>query len=146
MCILSMFVAAAPLQSFAQDSKLPVAVDHSGDDNIGQRLAFSLREVIRGSSGYRLASGREALVFISLVTIDPERSPSASGIWTAAAVAYTMRNDLPLDPNDPQTWYPIFLSASVVIAGMSRVEDQARGILAGLDAQLERYRQDMRAR
>lgn len=145
LLILSIALAATSVAP-AQDGKISVAVDHSGSDTVGQRLVFAVREAIRASSGYKLVSGKEAILHISLVTLDPERSPSASGYWTAAAVAYTMRNDLPLNKADPQTWYPIYLTTNIVLAGMSRVDDQAKGILATLDAQVEQYRQDMHSR
>lgn len=133
-------------QAVAQEAKLPVAVEHSGDDSIGQRLAFAVREAVRSSSGYRLTQGRDALLTITLVTIEPERDRSSTGYWTAAAVAFTMRNDLPLDQSDPQTWYPIYLSTNVVLAGANRVEGQAKGILASLDRLVDDYRKDMRPR
>jgi hypothetical protein len=62
-------------------TKIPVSVNHSGDDNVGQRYAFELREVIRGSHSMRLISDNEAdpRIAISVVTIDGNsRSPGNS--------------------------------------------------------------------
>ncbi|MCK6401467.1 MAG: hypothetical protein L6Q74_06120 [Sphaerotilus natans subsp. sulfidivorans] len=127
----------------AQDGKLSVSVDHSGNDVVGQRLAFAVREAIRSSAGYRLEQPRDALLHLSLITLDPERAPSNTGFWTAAAVSYTMRNGLPYEKGNPQTWYAINLSTSIVIAGTSRVEEQAKSILAVLDKQVDEYRKAM---
>lgn len=138
-----LIASACLCPAWAQESKITVSVDHSGDDNIGVRLAFAVREAIRASSGYRLVS-ENAVLRISLITIDPERSPAAGGVWTVAAISYTMRNDLPLDKSNPQTWYPINLSASVITAGYSRVDDQAKAVLAGLDKQVDLYRRSAR--
>jgi len=129
-----------PPAASAQESKLSVSVEHSGQDSVGQRLAFALREVIRQSAGYRLVPVSGSLLRIDLVTVDPERTAAMSGTWTAAAITYSMRNDLPLDKSDPQTWYPIYLSTKVIISGSSRVEEQAKLILAGLDQEVEEYR------
>lgn len=143
--ILLCFALAVPNFASSQNTKIPVSVDHSGSDTVGQRLAYAVRETIRGSNGYRLASGRDAVLRISLITLDPERTPSNAGYWTAAAVGYTMRNDLPLDRSDPQTFYPIHLTTSIVTAGTSRVDEQAKSIVATLDTQVEQYLKDMRS-
>ena len=95
LCALAVF-AALFQPVLAQDLKISVSVLHTGDDDIGSRLAFAVREAIRASSGYRLAT-HNALLRISMVTLDPERSESSAGIWTAAAITYTIRDDLPLD-------------------------------------------------
>jgi hypothetical protein len=50
---------------------------------------------------------------ISLVTVDPQSGTPEEGYSTAAAVVYTMRNSNPYKPNDPQTWYPIYLASRV---------------------------------
>ena len=101
-----------------------------------------MKEAIRSSSGYKLVT-ENAVLRISLVTVDPGTTPSESSLQTAAAIGYTMRNDLPLNKSDPQTWYPIHLSTYVVLAGSNRVNDQAMTILAGLDEQVDVYRRAM---
>ncbi len=142
---ISMVVAlllATPTVASAQEQRALVSVSHAGEDSVGQRLAFALREAIRSSAGYRLVDYKEALFRVSLVTLDPDRS--LSGNKTAAAVTYTVRNTLPFKDSNPQTWYPIYLTTSIVIAGADRTEDQARGILASLDANIEDYKRDQR--
>ncbi len=135
--LATLLLLQVPLPTTAQESKLSLSVEHSGQDSVGQRLAFALREAIRQSAGYRLVPVSGSLFRIDLVTLDPDRS---SGNWTAAAITYSMRNDLPLDKTDPQTWYPIYLSTKVIISGSSRVDEQAKSILAGLDQEVEEYR------
>lgn len=39
--------------ALAQDTRIPVAVLHTGDDQVGQQLAFALKEAIRGSYSFR---------------------------------------------------------------------------------------------
>ena len=109
--VLAVLASAVVFNSaVAQEAKTSVSVIHSGEDTVGQRLAFALREVIRSSSGYQLISGPKATYRIGLVTLDPERSPAAAGHWTVAAVTFTMRNTNPFNELKPQTWYPIYLS------------------------------------
>jgi hypothetical protein len=56
VCMLGSIAAAA------QDAnKISVAVKHSGNDSVGERLAFSLKEKIRSSKGYALVSDTSAL-------------------------------------------------------------------------------------
>ena len=138
------FLLVSPMVADAQDQRISVSVSHTGEDNVGQRLAFALREVVRSSAGYRLVDAREATFRVSLVTLDPERSQSAAGSWTTAAVTVTVRNTHPFNSSNPQTWYPIHLSTAIVLAGASKAEDQAKGILASLDASIEDYKRDFR--
>ena len=91
--VLAFFASAAVFNpAIAQEAKISVSVSHSGEDTVGQRLAFALREAIRSSGGYQLISGPKATYRISLVTLDPAKSPAAAGNWTVAAVTFTMRN------------------------------------------------------
>ncbi|MDZ4253620.1 MAG: hypothetical protein U1A72_13715 [Sulfuritalea sp.] len=141
---LLLFVFVMPGSAWAQEQKVSVAVVHSGDDIIGKRLAFALREAIRSSSGYKLADESTSLLRINLTTIDPALSPQSGGAWTAASVVFLMTNIIPLQKGNPQTWYPIYLTSLVLTAGSQRVEEQAKGILASLDNSVEQYKQSMK--
>lgn len=136
------FFLVVPAVLAADDTKVTVAVSHSGDDNVGQELAFALRETIRASNGYQLVSEESAIITVSLVTLDPEVAGSSAGGWTVASVAITMYNFLPFKEEDPQTWYPIFLTSSVVTSGSYKTDETARSILATVDAAVEQYRAD----
>lgn len=113
--------------------KATVSVIHTGEDPIGQRLTFSVREAIRSSSGYALAEGNKGFYRIAIVTIDSEKGALA-GHGTIAAITFTMKNTNPFHDHDPQTWFPIYLSSQVLVAGSKVVDTQAKGILADLDA------------
>lgn len=142
LVLLSLVVfAVVPGFAWAQEGKIPVSVDHTGRDNAGSGLAFAVREAVRASNGYRLVPDN-AILRISIVTLDP--SVKDDGLTTAAAVSYTMRNDLPYEKGNPQTWYPIYLSTSVVVAGANRLDAQAKGILASLDKEVQAYLLEMR--
>jgi hypothetical protein len=123
--------------SWAQDAKVGVSVLHSGADPVGKQLAYALKEAIRGSNGYRLTPGVEGQIRVSIVTVDPDRS--SSGNSTAAAVTYTMVNNVPLQKGNPQTWYPIYLTTMVAMVGSKRVDEQAQTLMATLDDAMDRY-------
>jgi len=127
-----------------ETDKISLSVSHSGNDIVGTRLAFSLREEIRASVGYELQSERP-LVTVLLATLDPNSGDSSREGWsTVAAIVVTMRNDVPYKKGDPQTWYPIYLSSVVQICGSKRVEEIAKLILADVDKTIEDFREAAR--
>lgn len=60
--------AAADKKVEGSDARLPVYVDYDGDDPMGQRLVFELKELFRTSAGFRLAKAGEKQVRIRLGT------------------------------------------------------------------------------
>ena len=135
----TLYAAAFTSPAWSQVEKLTVSVSHSGDDSVGSRLAFAVREAIRSSSGYQLVSEKSTLQ-IEVVTLDPNRGERNSGNQTVSSVTYTMRNFLPYEKGNPQTWLPIFLSVWIGLAGANRVDEQAKSILAALDREVESYK------
>lgn len=118
------------LCTFAQNERLPVELSHTGEDVVGQRLAFEVREAIRGSQGMRLVTRSEAdpRIVVSLVTI--EGSSGNRGASTAAAIT------IALDGNR----YPLaglYLVTVVQTCGTNRVRECARDIAGDIDSQLE---------
>lgn len=132
----------APTRALAA-GKVNVGISHTGEDTVGSQLAFALREAVRRSAGYELVPERDALLTIHLVTLEPREN--AQGGWTVTSVVYTMQNRLALEPRDPQTWYPIFLTAQVAVSGRDAVPSIALAILGGLDAAMEDFRRDARS-
>ena len=148
ICALSVkFILATMLlllehTAIAQDEKVTVSLIHIGEDGIGKQFAFAIREAIRGSNGFRLTQPEESGLQIRLITIDPEEKTQSN--WTVATSVITMRNFIPIDEKEPQTWYPIYMTASVLTVGQSKTNEQARAIIATLDSQLDRYRRDLK--
>ena len=122
--------------------RVPVSVSHSGDDPVGQRLAYEVREALRSSAGYMLTDRRDAYLYVSMVSLDPERDPSLRGTWAAVSIVYTMKNTNPFDENKPHTWYPIFLTSRVATVGRRVVEDQAKSIISALDEEYQEFRKE----
>ena len=126
----------------AQSSRTRLAVDHSGNDPVGNELAFALREAIRASSGYELVTQEKARFYVSLSTLDPDADRSASGAYTVLALVVTAKNGASLIARAPHTWYDIHLTSSVVVAGREKVDIMAKRIMASTEAAIERYRRD----
>lgn len=129
-------LSLCPAPAAAQDNAIGISVDHTGEDAVGSRLAFAVREAVRASQAYRLETEENALFEISLITLDPDDENT----HTACAIVYTMKNILPYEEGNPQTWLPIFIGSYLQITGSNRVEEQAKSIIARFDAQVEEYR------
>lgn len=145
LLLVLLFIFASSI-AIAQDNKVKISLYHSGEDIIGKRLAFSIREVIRSSSGYRLVPTNEAGMEIRLTSLDPDTTNQKTGNWTVAAVAIVMTNFFPYEKGNPQTWYPIYMTSVLMTVGTQRVEEQAKSILATVDEELEKYRTAARSR
>ena len=144
IALVTFLVGASFLHSniFAQDSKVQVSVSHTGDDSVGRKLAFAVREVVRGSRAFYLVIPDDAGIQVRLITIDPDKP--AAGNWTVATVVILMTNFIPYEKGNPQTWYPIYLGSQVLTVGQSVTDEQAKSVVAAVDAALEKYRKDSR--
>jgi hypothetical protein len=135
---------SGPSWAFAQTSKVSVYVAQSGDDAVGQSFTYAVREEIRRSAAYEIGTEDRAVFTIDLVSVDLAYGDSPKGYGSAVAVSYSMRNSLPYQAGNPQTWLPLFLSLSVLTVGRDAISNQARYVVAGLDKQVEGYRSAMR--
>lgn len=142
ICIAAALTASASrLPANAADPKLSVCVFHTGEDSAGKQLAYGVREALRASNGYRLGEPQDCVLQLRLITLNPD-DRSSSNAWTAAAVSYTMANLFPYEKGNPQTWYPIHMTTQVLITGTQRVDEQAKAVMATLDDQVQKYRQE----
>jgi hypothetical protein len=129
--ICAIFVMALALVGAAANAgaQVTVEVSHTGDDVLGQRLAFELREQIRSSSGFTLVQneGGYQIAIITLAVADGSDGPNRM----AASVSYLWK-----DPNTRGGMW-LFLTSTVHIIGGSRIKESATGILATLDGEVE---------
>lgn len=131
----------------AQPVTFTVNVYHAGSDSIGQQLAFSVREALRASQGFRLASADDAQFQIRILTQDPDKNEqSGGGDRTMAAITYLMNNTLPYRKDNPMTWHSMLITTSITMTGRRRIDDTARNILATLDNALEEHRAHLHRR
>ena len=124
----------------AQQRKTAIAVELSGQDSIGQQLAYTVREELRRSSAYEVSIPKDAVFSINIVSIDLALPNEQRGGSAAVAISYTMSNFIPYKAGDPQTWYPIYLTTEVMAVGRNRVDTQAKSIVATLDQEIEKFR------
>lgn len=112
--------------------KVPVVLEHSGRDMVGQRVVFELREVIRGSQSMRLVTMAEAdpRIVVSVVTVEGGNVPGNS---TAAAVSVLFDSSSIL-------FSGYFIISSVQTCGSLRTQECARDMAATIDAGIERVR------
>ena len=118
-------------------NRIRIWVSLSGDDTIGQGIAYAVREELRRSSIYEVATSETGMFQVRIISID---AGDNEGNMSAIAVSYTMFNYLPLDEGDPQTWYPIYLTTEVLLVGRNRIEQQAKSIVATLDQSIEIFK------
>ena len=132
--VLSVSMASAQI-----GSRYTVFVSHSGEDSVGRKLAYAVREELRRSAGYSAGDERESPWLIEMVSLDTDGGGSLAGSRSAVAVTFTMRNLLPYKAGSPQTWLPIYLSSSLYLVGSARVEEQAKSMVAELDRLVGNY-------
>ena len=115
-------------------ARTPVEVLHSGRDSVGVRLAFEVRESIRGSNGMRLVTASEvdARLVLHIVTIEGTSTP---GISTAASVSLTYdTKSIPLNG--------FFITSFVQTCGNNRTRECGRDLTADIDGEMEKLRRD----
>ena len=124
-------VGIAP-SCFAQaGQKISVVVEHAGIDDVGQQLAFELRELIRGSQGMRLVVASEADPRVVAHVVTAVGLTAGKSTATSVSVVYD-------SANVPLRGY--FMTSSVQICGSTRTHDCARSIVAEIDAAIQDIR------
>lgn len=128
--MLGIVLLAAPCA--AQAILVPVEVSHTGNDAVGTSLAFGVREAIRASHGFRLATDvKMPHLRLDIVTVDA--STSNPGNSSAIAVTYVYdASDAPLRG--------LALQTAVHSCGRDRTETCARSIVAEADAAVQRLK------
>ena len=120
-----------------------VYVSLSGEDTVGHGLAYAIREELRRSAAFDVAPPNRAGLQILVVSVDDAAPGGPTGLSSSIALVYTMTNFADYDPKEPQTWYPIFLTAEAVSLGRKQIETQARSAVATLNNEVERYRANL---
>lgn len=133
--LLSILLALHCFSASAQPERAPVELSHSGSDEVGNRLAFEIREVLRSTQGLRLVTETEAdpRLVIHLVTTDA--GTTATGVSTAASITIAYEGRL-VEING------YFMTSRVQVCGRSRTQECARDIVASVDTALQRLRRD----
>jgi hypothetical protein len=106
-------------------------VDHLGDDRVGLRVAYEVRELLRLSKGYPLVPSAEAAsLFIDLFTVDPFSTldnGKNSGNATAIAFTVSIRSN---------RLRPYHVMTGILIYGADNSREAAQTIVARLDREV----------
>lgn len=114
--------AFLPLPLLAEGSGvvMPVEIQATSNDNVGQRLVYFLKEDIRQSPSMKLAPESKALrLQVKLVTLDP--TSNKLGYATVYSVVFTVTG--------PAGGLPYYLNQFVGQCGTTRVQECAQDLL-----------------
>ena len=123
--------------SFAQSKKVPVAVTHSGDDSVGEGIAFALKEAVRGSQSFRLVDDevapKQPRIVVHMVSIDTDEYPRQRGL--SSSIATVIVFDSIETPG-----FGIYLTMLVQYCGRDKIDPCAKTILPKIDREIEKLR------
>ena len=106
-----------------QNNKISVFVEHTGEDTIGNRVAYEVKEKISTSARFRLLNTlKGSRLSISIVSLDIE-SIGKQGILSALSVTYVL---------DPYVMN-YHGTSEVIIVGKDRVKSTVGNIVASAD-------------
>lgn len=109
---------------------IKVVVSCRGEDSIGQRLCFAVKEKIRGSHGFELVEEAQAEASnqgfgVHLISEDPANPNSPlTGSTSAVAIVFTVPRKQQIDG---------FVTAGIIMCGAKNVDEAASGILARIE-------------
>ncbi len=109
----------------AAGDRLKVMVDCVGDDPVGSRFCFALKERIRASQSFLLVnSAATGVIEIHVGSLDDEADKGGNSC--AAAIVFTIHTKDGLE---------LFLDSLVADFGGARVHEEAEQVLAEVDKQ-----------
>jgi hypothetical protein len=120
-----MFLLSSNVYSF----DMPIEVAHTGDDTVGKKLVYFLKESIQASSSMHLYTSDDSLrIQLSIVTLeDNPKNPGSSSVYS---VTWLWNNE--------QTLWPYYLTSSVGYCGSDRVKSCAESLTAGTYEEAEK--------
>jgi hypothetical protein len=104
----------------AEDFTMPIMIENSGDDSVGRRLIYEIKEGIKESKSMKLSLINELGIKISIVTLEGNRDNP--GDYTVYSISFLW--------NNPKQPFPYYLISSVGYCGSNRVEGVAKSIVA----------------
>ena len=130
------FLLLPAAAAFPQNpKKIPVAIDHTGDDQVGQQIAFALKEAIRRSQSFRYVdhdpTPQTARILVYLVSVE---SYATSRAVSSAISKVFVYDDKSIAGGG------IYLNSGVMECGRDKTEWCANAILPDIDRAVERLR------
>ena len=116
ICAIALAILVCPT-AFAFD--MPVEVSHTGDDLVGKRLVYFLKDGIQKSSSLRLTSENEPRVQIRIISIeDGNLDPGISSVYSVSWLL-----------NDTVALMPYYLASNVGYCGSDRAKYCAESLV-----------------
>jgi hypothetical protein len=114
---------------------MPVHVEATSNDGVGQSLIFAVRERIRASSGMVLTDSYQTAKFLmKIITDDPDKEDSGAQSRTYYAATLTLAS-----ARRDQT--ELYIETRLGTCGRNRIEQCALRLVAILDEEISTYRQ-----
>lgn len=120
LAVLLGLLAVATITHAAGVPEMPIQVNATSNDMVGQRFVYFVKEDIRSSSSLTLTIDSTLRMQLLIVTLD--QNPTSPGNSTAYSVVLTLVN--------PQQPFPFYLNQYVGYCGSSRVKECAQDIVA----------------
>jgi len=134
---LLIFLLAPSLCLAQAAKKIPVAVTHDGDDQVGQSLAFALKEAIRGSQSFFLVDHdtlpESPRIVVRMVSLDLKLSSEQPGLDSAIAIVIVY-DSLQTPGNG------VYITSTIQLCGRKQVEFCAKRRLPDIDWAVESLR------
>lgn len=109
-------------------AEMPVEINSTTPDTVGQRLVFALKEGVRSSTSLGISFDQsKPRMQVNLVTLD--QSTTSPGYSTVYAVVILW--------NNPAQPFPFYLTQFVGYCGSSRVRECADGLVANVSEQAD---------
>jgi hypothetical protein len=123
IAVVALFLMPYNVQA---ERKIPVEIVHKGQDAIGSRLVYQLKEHIRRSEGLRLSSTNEPRLIIFLIS--KELSVENVRMEPASTFGFTLTWS-----RDGKSEYPIFFNSGIFVFESKRLNEHAESIVSDID-------------
>src|SRR5271157_2230303 len=135
----------APNTSTAESRKTGVRIVHKGEDAVGTRFVYQLREEIAKSARYKLFTGDldklqpgSGLPEIEVITLDTAVEEEQQGINSALSILMQFKIKRPAEEHGVCGSEDTIIGGHwLLVVGGKRVDDQAKATLADLDRLME---------
>jgi hypothetical protein len=127
LCASLLFLSS---QAHAATTAMPVEIISTGDDAVGQRLIYAVKEKIRSSSSLQLTFNQtKPRIQVYIGTMDLTGNGLESSVATSFSIAIAFK-----DSNRP---LPLLLDNFPGYCGTSRVNEEADSIVAAISEQVD---------
>jgi hypothetical protein len=124
-CLAILAVVSVLIASEQQRPRCPVDVQHQGEDVVGQRLVYRVRECIRKSESFRDADPGESHALVLMQTFDARSGTDEAGLSTVCCVMWLVEHS-------DTSLYPMFIGENCFTGGGAAPSlDHAAEVIVG---------------